>query len=65
MIFFQKICYAHNNSSCKHMWQVIVNDSKERQPICLCSGSVAVEYLKTLIDVGVNEPVAYVNLRTN
>ena len=47
------------------MWQVIVNDSKEKQPICLCSESVAVEYLKIFIDVGVNEPVAYVNLRTN
>ena len=47
------------------MWQVIVNDSKERQPICLRSGSLAVEYLKILIDVGVNEPVADVNLRTN
>ena len=65
MILFPKGCYAHNKSSCKHMWQVIVNDSKERQPICLRSGSIAVEYLKTLIDVGVNEPVAYVNLRTN
>ena len=47
------------------MWQVIVNDSKERQPICLCSGSVDVEYLKILIDVGVNEPDADVNSKTN
>ena len=65
MIFFPKGCYAHNNSSCKHMWQVIVNDSKERQPICLRSGSVGLEYLKILNDVGVNEPVAQVILRTN
>ena len=65
MTFFPKGCYAHNSSSCKHMWQVIVNDSKERQPICLCSGSVDVEYLKILIDVGVNEPDADVNLKTN
>ena len=38
---------------------------KKGNQFVLCIGSVALEYLKILIDVGVNEPVAQVILRTN